>query len=162
MSFATPEEMHNRSYKKMLKIYKYCFYRITRFWDHPVHYSLSYDPLTQKVDPTHLISSMNIVSLLQISNLNTLLILPVLLLGHQLSANLLWIIVVAIAVFNVFILNKEKLYDDCEARWKDEPPKARKRNRWLLIAYFVASAVLMAVSFKIVYLPHSMTLPYWG
>lgn len=146
----------------MLKLYKYCFYRITRFWDHPVHYSLSYDPLTQKVDPTHLISSMGIVSLLQISNLNTLLILPVLLLGHQLSANLLWIIVVAIAVFNVFILNKEKLYDDCEARWKDEPPKARKRNRWLLIAYFVASAVLMFVSSKIVYLPHSMTLPYWG
>ena len=139
----------------MLKFYKYCFYRITRFWDHPVHYSLSYDP-------THLISSMGIVSLLQISNLNTLLILPVLLLGHQLSANLLWIIVVAIAVFNVFILNKEKLYDDCEARWKDEPPKARKRNRWLLIAYFVASAVLMFVSSKIVYLPHSMTLPYWG
>ena len=95
----------------MLKLYKYCFYRITRFWDHPVHYSLSYDPLTQKVDPTHLISSMGIVSLLQISNLNTLLILPVLLFGHQLSANLLWIIVVAIAVFNVFILNKEKLYD---------------------------------------------------
>ena len=30
----------------MLKLYKYCFYRITRFWDHPVHYSLSYDPLT--------------------------------------------------------------------------------------------------------------------
>ncbi len=113
----------------MLRLYKYCFYRITRFWDHPVHYSLSYDPLTQKVDPTHLISSMGIVSLLQISNLNTLLILPVLLLGHQLSANLLWIIVVAIAVFNVFILNKEKLYDDCEARWKDEPPKARKRNQ---------------------------------
>ena len=110
----------------MLKFYKYCFYRITRFWDHPVHYSLSYDPLTQKVDPTHLISSMGIVSLLQISNLNTLLILPVLLFGHQLSANLLWIIVVAIAVFNVFIL---KLYDDCKTRWKDEPPKARKRNR---------------------------------
>lgn len=146
----------------MLKIYKYCFYRITRFWDHPVHYSLSYDPLTQKVDPTHLISSMGIVSLLQISNLNTLLILPVLLFGHQLSANLLWIIVVVIAVFNVFILNKEKLYNDCEARWKDESPKARKRNRWLLIAYFVASAVLMAVSFKIVYLPHSMTLPFLG
>ena len=99
--------MYNKSYKKMLKIYKYCFYRITRFWDHPVHYSLSYDPLTQKVDPTHLISAMGIVSLLQISNLSTLLILPVLLLGHQLSANLLWIIVVAIAVFNIFILNKE-------------------------------------------------------
>ena len=103
---------------------------------------------------------MGIVSLLQISNLNTLLILPVLLLGHQLSANLLWIIVVSIAVFNIFILNKEKLYDDCEARWKDEPPKAHKRNRWLLIAYFVASAVLMVVSFKIVYLPHSLTLPF--
>ena len=144
----------------MLKLYKYCFYRITRFWDHPVHYSLSYDPLTQKVDPTHLISSMGIVSLLQISNLNTLLILPVLLLGHQLSANLLWIIVVSIAVFNIFILNKEKLYDDCEVRWKNEPPKVRKRNRWLLIAYFVASAVLMVVSFKIVYLPHSLTLPF--
>lgn len=141
----------------MLKLYKYCFYRITRFWDHPVHYSLSYDPLTQKVDPTHLTSAMGIVSLLQISNLNTLLILPALLFGHQ-----LWIIVVAIAVFNVFILNKEKLYDDCEARWKDEPPKARKRNRWLLIAYFVASAVLMVVSFKIVYLPHSMTFPFLG
>ena len=144
----------------MLKIYKYCFYRITRFWSHPVHYSLSYDPLTQKVDPPHLISSMGIVSLLQISNLNTLLILPVLLFGHQLSANLLWIIVVVIAVFNIFILNKEKLYDDCETRWKDEPPKARKRNRWLLIAYFVASAVMMAVSFKIVYLPHSLTLSF--
>lgn len=146
----------------MLKFYKYCFYRITRFWDHPVHYSLSYDPLTQKVDPTHLTSAMAIVSLLQISNLNTLLVLPVALLGQKLSANLLWIIVVAVGVFNIFILNKEKLYDDCEARWKDEPPKARKRNRWLLIAYFVASAVLMVVSFKIVYLPHSMTLPYWG
>ena len=146
----------------MLKPYKYCFYRITRFWDHPVHYSLSYDPLTQKVDPTHLISAMGIVSLLQISNLNTLLILPVLLFGHQLSGTLLWIIVVAIAVFNVFILNKEKLYDDCEARWKDEPPKLRKRNRWLLIAYFVASAVLMVVSFKIVYLPHSLTFPFLG
>ena len=146
----------------MLKIYKYCFYRITRFWDHPVHYSLSYDPLTQKVDPTHLTSAMAIVSLSQISNLNTLLILPVLLLGHHLSANLLWIIVVAIAIFNVFILNKEKLYDDCEARWKDEPPKARKRNRWLLIAYFVASAVMAFVATKIVFIPHSMTLPYWG
>ena len=146
----------------MLKLYKYCFYRITRFWDHPVHYSLSYDPLTQKVDPTHLSSSMAIVSLLQLSNLNTLLIPPVLIFDKQLSMNVLWIMVVAIAIFNIFILNKEKLYDECEARWKDEPQRARSRNKWLLIAIFVTSAIMMFVSAKIVYSPHSLTLPYWG
>ena len=146
----------------MFKIYKYSFYRITRFWDHPVHYSLSYDPLTQKVDPTHLSSSMAIVSLLQLSNLNTLLIAPVLIFDKQLSMNVLWIMVVSIAIFNIFILNKEKLYDECEARWKDEPKRARSRNKWLLIVFFVASAIMMFVSAKIVYSPHSLTLPYWG
>ena len=146
----------------MFKFYKYCFYRITRFWDHPVHYSLSYDPLTQKVDPTHLSSSMAIVSLLQISNLDTLLIPFVLIFDKQLSMNVLWIMIVAIAIFNIFILDSEKLYDECEARWKDEAPKSRKKNKRLLIAYFVASVVLAFVAAKIVYTPHSLTLPYWG
>lgn len=146
----------------MFKIYKYSFYRITRFWDHPVHYSLSYDPLTQKVDPTHLSSSMAVVSLLQLSNLNTLLITPVLIFDKQLSMNVLWIIVVTIAFFNIFILNQKKLYDECEARWKDEPQRAKSLNKWLLIAFFVASAIMMFVSGKIVYSPHSLTLPYWG
>ena len=146
----------------MLKLYKYSFYRITRFWDHPVHYSLSYDPLTQKVDPTHLSSSMAIVSLLQLSNLNTLLIPPVLIFDKQLSMNVLWVMVVALAIINIFILNKDKLYEECEARWKDEDPKSRKTNKKLLIIYFVTSAVMLFVAAKIVYIPHSMTLPYWG
>ena len=72
------------------------------------------------------------------------------------------VVLVAIAIFNIFILNKEKLYDKCEARWKDEDPKTRKKNKCLLIVYYVASALLSLVAAKIVYIPHSLTLPYWG
>ena len=101
----------------MFKLYKYSFYRIVRFWDHPVHHSLFYDPLMQKVDPTHLVKSMGFVSLLQFSNLNTLLILPVVIFGKPLSDNFIIVMMVAIVVINLFILNLEKLYDECEARW---------------------------------------------
>ena len=142
----------------MFIIYKYSFYRITRFWNHPVHYSLSYDPRTQKVDPRHLESSMAFVTLLQFSNLNTLLILPVLIFNKQLPSDLLFVILLPLAIVNIFIMNKEKLYDECEAKWKDEPKRARLRNKWLLIVFFVASVIMMFVSIKIVYCPHSLTI----
>ena len=142
----------------MFIIYKYSFYRITRFWNHPVHYYLSYDPLTQKVDPRHLESSMAFVILLQFSNLNTLLILPVLIFNKQLPSDLLFVILLPLSIVNIFITNKEKLYDECEAKWKVEPKRARLRNKWLLIFFFVASAIMMFVSIKIVYCPHSLTI----
>ena len=55
-------------------------------------------------------------------------------------------------------MNKEKLYDECEAKWKDEPKRARSRNKWLLIVFFVASVIMMFVSIKIVYCPDSLTI----
>lgn len=142
----------------MLKLYKYCFYRITRFWNHPVFYSLSYDPLTQKVDPRHLVSSMSFVTLLQYSNLNTLLILPVLLFNKQLPSDLLPVIILALTIVNIFVINKGKLYDECEAMWKNESKRARTRNKWLLIVFFVASVIMMFVSVKIVYSSHSLSI----
>lgn len=111
-----------------------------------------------KVDPFHLESSMAIISLLQFCNLNTLLIIPVLVFNRQFPADLIYVILLPIAIVNIFIINKEKLYDECKTLWKEESEKTRSRNKWLLIVFFVASVFMMFVSIKIVYSPNSLTV----
>lgn len=117
---------------------------------------------TKKSMDSIFLSSIAIVSLVQLSNVNTLLIIPVLLLHKQISANILICIAVTIVVGNIFILNTRRLYDKCETRWKDEPKYVSTRNKWVVIAFFVFSMIMLLVSGKIVYTPHSLTIPYWG
>lgn len=121
-----------------------------------------YSILTYDKSYSILASSMALVSLIQISNINTLLILPVILMQKKISADFLVAIVFIIGVINIFVLNKERLYRKAESRWKDEPAKKRIINRWMVIIFFVASVIMMFISAKIVYLPHSMTFHYWG
>jgi len=80
----------------------------------------------------------------------------------KISADFLVAIVFIIGVINIFVLNKERLYRKAESRWKNEPAKKKIINRWMVIIFFVASVIMMFISAKIVYLPHSMTFHYWG
>ncbi len=146
----------------MIRIYQYCFYRFVGMWAR-FGFTDSFYGLTPKNNMRSIFSSsISLVSLIQLSNLNTLLIIPVLLLQRQISANVLAVIILIIAIGNFFVLNKKKLYNKCESRWKDEPKRNRTINKWMIILFFVASMVMMFVSTKIVYAPHSLTIPYWG
>ena len=108
------------------------------------------------------LSSIALISLVQLSNVNTLLIVPVLILRKQLSQNILFCIALAIVIGNFFILNARRLYDKCVIRWKDEPKKSSMRNKRAAIIFIVLSMVMLLVSGKIVYNPHSLSIPYWG
>ena len=145
-----------------MKIYLYCFYMFVRMWRKSLICDTKYSILTYDKSYSILASSMALVSLIQISNINTLLILPVILMQKKISADFLVAIVFIIGVINIFVLNKERLYRKAESRWKDEPAKKRIINRWMVIIFFVASVIMMFISAKIVYLPHSMSFHYWG
>lgn len=144
-----------------MRIYSYCFYRLVRMWIR-FGFADEYGFSSQESMNSIFSSSIAIVSLVQLSNVNTLLIIPVLLMHKQLSQNILVYIAVAILVFNMFILNKKRLYDQCETRWNDDPKKVSDKKKWLVIIFFVFSMVMVLVAGKIVYIPHSMTVPYWG
>lgn len=144
-----------------MRIYSYCFYRLVRMWIR-LGFADDYGYRTKKSMDSIFLSSIAIVSLVQLSNVNTLLIIPVLLLHKQISANILICIAVTIVVGNIFLLNTRRLYDKCETRWKDEPKYVSTRNKWVVIAFFVFSMIMLLVSGKIVYTPHSLTIPYWG
>ena len=133
-----------------------------RMWRKSLICDTKYSILTYDKSYSILASSMALVSLIQISNINTLLILPVILMQKKISADFLVAIVFIIGVINIFVLNKERLYRKAESRWKDEPAKKRIINRWMVIIFFVASVIMMFISAKIVYLPHSMSFHYWG
>ena len=109
-----------------------------------------------------LTSSMTLVSMIQISNISTLLIIPVVLMQKQISANFLAAIVLSVGITNFIFVNDARQYHDAENRWKDESQRKKMINKWLVIVFFVASMVMFFVSIDIVYLPHSLTIPYWG
>lgn len=144
-----------------MRVYKYCFYRIAEMWK-KIGFADDYGYTSEEGMDSVFLSSIAIVSLIQISNVNTLLIIPVLLLQKQLSADLLACIVFAIAICNVFFVNKKRLYSECNDRWKDETKVSKTRNKRAVIIFIIISVVMMLVSFKIVYAPHSLTFPLWG
>ena len=117
---------------------------------------------TKKSMDSIFLSSIAIVSLVQLSNVNTLLMIPVMLLHKQISQNILVCIAIAIAIGNFFILNTRRLYDECKTRWGNEPKEISIRNKWMSIIFLVLSMVMLLVSGNIVYIPHSLTIPYWG
>ena len=117
---------------------------------------------TKKSMDSIFLSSMAMVSLIQLSNINTLLMIPVMLLHKQISQNILVCIAVAIVVINIFMLNARRMFDKCETRWKDESKEVSAKRKWLAITFFVLSLVMLFVSGKFVYTPHSITIPYWG
>lgn len=144
-----------------MRIYSYCFYRLVRMWIR-FGFADDYGYRAEKSMDSIFLSSIAIVSLVQLSNLNTLLMIPVMLLHKQLSQNILVCLAVVIVVGNIFILNKRRLYDQCETRWNDEPKGVSAKKKWLAIIFFVLSMVMLLVSGKIVYIPHSITISYWG
>lgn len=144
-----------------MRIYNYCFYRLVRMWIR-LGFADDYGYRTKKSMDSIFLSSMAMVSLIQLSNINTLLMIPVMLLHKQISQNILVCIAVAIVVVNIFVLNKRLLFDKCKTRWKDEPKEVSAKRKWLAIIFFVLSVVMLFVSGKIVYTPHSITIPYWG
>ena len=133
-----------------------------QMWRKSLICDTKYSILTYDKSYSILASSMALVSLIQISNINTLLILPVILMQKKIPADFLVAIVFTIGIINIFVLNKERLYRKAESWWKDEPARKRTINRWMVIIFFVASVIMMFVSAKIVYMPHSMTFHYWG
>ena len=147
-----------------MKIYKYCFYRFVRMWKktwfRDANLGLGLEPKDNS--PAIFISSMSMVSLIQISNINTILIIPVTLLQKQLSANILAAIIFVVGIINLFFLNDAQLYSDAETRWKDEPQRKKTIHKWLVLVFCVVSMVLFFVSINLVYAPHSLTIPYWG
>lgn len=144
-----------------MRIYNYCFYRLVRMWIR-LGFADDYGYRTKKSMDSIFLSSMAMVSLIQLSNINTLLMIPVMLLHKQISQNILVCIAVAIVVINIFMLNARRMFDKCEARWKDESKEVSAKRKWLAITFFVLSLVMLFVSGKFVYTPHSITIPYWG
>ena len=143
----------------MFRFYKYCYYRfVSVFNKYGFTDSYSYYGLSNYRNYT---TSMGIVSLIQLSNLNTLLIIPVLLQKQQLPAYVFVIILLAILIYNIFILDILGLYNEAKERWKDESPRRRKTNKWLVILLSVVSFVMFFVSIRIVYLPF-YPIPSWG
>ena len=140
----------------MFKCYKYCYYRFVSKLNR-LGFADDYSGLTRNRNYT---SSMALVSLIQLSNVNTLLILPVLLLKRQLPEFVFYVILAAIVIYNFFILDIWKLYGEAEERWKDESPQSRKTNKWLIILLIVASVVMMYFAVTIVYIPHRLTTPH--
>ena len=147
-----------------MRIYTYCFYRFVCMWKKTWFRDANLGLGIEAKDNTSsiLTSSMALVSLIQISNISTVLIMPVMLLQTQISANILGIIIVAVCVVNFFFVNDFRLYNKAEARWKDEPQQRKTINKWLVIIFFLASIIMMFISMKIVYAPNSLTIPYWG
>lgn len=140
----------------MFRFYKYCYYRFVSVFN---KYGFTdYYGLTNYRNYT---TSMGTVSLIQLSNLNTLLIIPVLLLKQQLPAYVFVIILLAILIYNIFILDILGLYNEAKERWKGESPRRRKTNKWLVILLSVVSFVMFFVSIRIVYLPF-YPIPSWG
>lgn len=144
-----------------MRIYSYCFYRLAKMWIR-LGFADDYGYRTQKSMNSVFVSSAAMVSLVQLSNVNTLLMIPVMLLHRQFSQNILVCIAVAIVVGNVFVLNARRLFEKCETRWKDEPKAVGAKRKWLVVVFFVLSMAMLFVSGKIVYIPHSLTVPYWG
>ena len=147
-----------------MRIYKYCFYCFVcmwrRTWFRDANLGLGLEPKDNNT--AILSSSMTLVSIIQISNISTFLIIPVVLMQKQISANILAAIVVSVCIINFFFVNDARQYRDAEDRWKDESRRKKMINKWLVVVFFIASMVMMFVSMKIVYLPHSLTIPYWG
>ena len=63
-----------------------------------------------------LTSSMTLVSMIQISNISTLLIIPVVLMQKQISANFLAAIVLSVGITNFIFVNDARQYHDAENR----------------------------------------------
>ena len=139
-----------------MRIYSYCFYRLVRMWVR-LGFADWYGFRTKEGMESIFLSSISIVSLVQLSNVNTLLMIPLMLLHEKISLNILFFITLPIFVGNTFILNTRRLYEKCEARWKDEPKRVSVRRKWLAIIFFIFSMVMLAVSGKVAYIPHSLT-----
>lgn len=139
-----------------MRIYSYLFYRLVRMW---VRFGFAdwYGFKTKESMESIFLSSITIVSLVQLSNVSTLLMIPLMLLHKQISLNIIFCISVAIIVVNTFILNTSRLYEKCEVRWKDEPKRVSVRRKWLAIIFFVFSMVMLFVSGKVAFIPHSLT-----
>lgn len=148
----------------MFKIYLYCYYLFVNVWkntwfrDAKLGLGLDVEDNT----PSILSSSMCLISIVQISNINTLLIIPTSLIRKQISANILVIIVLLVGIYNLFFINHSRQYKKADSLWKDESPHRKKIKNSIVAVFFVASMVMLFVSAKIVYIPHSLTIPYWG
>ncbi|MBP5535692.1 MAG: hypothetical protein J6X62_02760 [Bacteroidales bacterium] len=140
----------------MPRFYKYCYYRLVSMF-HKHGFTDTYYGTTRL---RNYASSMAVVTLIQWANLNTLLIIPALALKRQMPDYVGIIILAALAIYNMFVLNIYRLYAEGEERWKDEPPRSRKTRKWLVILFSVASLVMMIVAIRIVYAPHTLSIPH--
>ena len=122
----------------MLKIYKYCFYRFARFWEHRGF--ADFECYTK---------SLGYVSLLQYANIITLLMLLAKLMHLHFPSWLLIVLPLVILIINYSIYDSEQLYNKCEVQWKDESEKAKTINKWMVVVFSIISWVLMFVSIKL-------------
>ena len=131
--------------QKILLFYRYLYYRIRDFW-------IRTDK-TKDVNPFYNFehsfddgSALSISVLIQVSNILTLLILPMRCANCGLSEGWLFVIILVICLCNVVFINTDRQYQLSIERWHDEPPKRKKRRGVLLVVYMIISFVMMFVS----------------
>ncbi|MBR4198645.1 MAG: hypothetical protein IKQ94_07735 [Bacteroidales bacterium] len=105
-------------------------------------------------DPTHeneLVVAATIVSMIQFSNLNAILILPVKFWGLFLTDYFIIVILAFLSVYNLFICNLQHKYIMAEEKWKKELSKKRRMRGVFLIFFMIISIVLLVVAYNTIY-----------
>ena len=133
-----------------MKFYHYLFYRIADFL---IRTDKTKD-MNTFYDPTHeneLVVAATIVSMIQFSNLNAILILPVKLMGLYLTEYFIIVILAFLSVYNLFICNLQHKYIMAEEKWKKELSKKRRMRGVFLIFFMIISIVLLVVAYNTIY-----------
>ena len=133
-----------------MKFYHYLFYRIADFL---IRTDKTKD-MNPFYDPTHdneLVVAATIVSMIQFSNLNAILILPVKLMGLYLTEYFIIVILAFLSVYNLFICNLQHKYIMAEEKWKKELSKKRRMRGVFLIFFIIISIVLLVVAYNTIY-----------
>ena len=96
--------------------------------------------------------------MLQVAHAHILLLILPIIFDIQIPANTIVVLVLFFFLLNAFFVNNEKRYTKAKKKWDKEPLKVRKRRKWLVILFMLASFVMMFISMKYVYKPDSLTI----
>ena len=133
-----------------MKIYRYLFYRIGDFWIR-TDKTKDMNPFYDEEHNLEFQSAAAIVSLIQFSNLNAILIIPLKIMNLFLSESFIQIIFGIIIVYNIFISNLQKKYAIAKENWGYETVKQRRLRGVFLIFYMIISITLLVVAYNTIY-----------
>lgn len=133
-----------------MKFYHYLFYRIADFWIR-TDKTKDMNPFYDEKHNLELGSAAAIVSLIQFSNLNAILIIPFKIINLFLSESFIQVIFGIIIVYNIFISNLQNKYVIAKEIWGYESVKQRKIRGVCLIFFMIISIALLCVAYKTIY-----------